>query len=130
MVQDAEVHADEDKRRREEAETRNQAETLVYQTENFLKENEEKVSDDVKSKVNSALDEAKEALKGEDIERINSAVEKLASESQAIGQAMYSESGAAADSGAEGGATGSAESQAGDEDVMDAEIVDEDEKKQ
>jgi molecular chaperone DnaK len=128
MVKDAEAHADEDKARREEAETRNQAETLVYQTEKFVKENDEKVPDEVKTKVNAAIDEAKEALKGEDIEKIKAAVEKLATESQAIGQAMY------ADSGAEAGAEGAAGAGAGaegadkakDDDVVDAEIVDDD----
>ncbi|WP_020499450.1 molecular chaperone DnaK [Sciscionella marina] len=129
MVKDAEAHAEEDKQRREEAEVRNQAETLVYQTEKFVKDNDEKVPDEVKTKVNAAIDEAKEALKGEDIERIKASVEKLASESQAIGQSMYADSGAEAAGGAEGAASGAEAKDAGAEDVVDAEIVDEDEKK-
>ncbi|WP_031465656.1 molecular chaperone DnaK [Sciscionella sediminilitoris] len=129
MVKDAEAHAEEDKQRREEAEVRNQAETLVYQTEKFVKDNDEKVPDEVKTKVNAAIDEAKEALKGEDIERIKASVEKLAQESQAIGQSMYADSGAEAAGGAEGAASGAEAKDAGAEDVVDAEIVDEDEKK-
>src|SRR6201999_211471 len=83
MVKDAEAHAEEDKQRREEAEVRNQAETLVYQTEKFLKDNEDKVPADAKEKVNSAILEANEALKGEDTAKIKAAVEKLSQESQA-----------------------------------------------
>ncbi|MDI2032321.1 molecular chaperone DnaK [Saccharopolyspora sp. TS4A08] len=133
MVSDAEAHADEDKKRREEAEARNQAETLVYQTEKVLKENDEKLPEETKTKVKGAIDEVNEALKGEDVDAISSAVEKLATESQALGQALYADAGAAAagDAGA-GDAAGEAGagSSAKDDDVVDAEIVDdEDEKK-
>jgi len=132
MVKDAEAHAEEDKTRREEAEVRNQAETLVYQTEKFVKDNDEKLTADIKDKVNAALKEAQEALKGTDIPAIKTAMEKLATESQAMGSAMYAASaptaesadGASAGAGAAGGA-----SSAGADDVVDAEIVDEDEKK-
>ncbi|GAB3912764.1 molecular chaperone DnaK [Kibdelosporangium lantanae] len=128
MVKDAEAHADEDKRRREEAETRNQAETLVYQTEKFLKDNEDKVPADAKEKVNAAILEANEALKGEDTAKIKAAVEKLSQESQAMGAAMYAASNAqgAGDAGQPGGAGGSTPPK---DDVVDAEIVDEDDKK-
>jgi molecular chaperone DnaK len=134
MVKDAEAHADEDKGRREEAEVRNQAETLVYQTEKFVKDNDEKLSTDVKDKVNAAIKEAQEALKGTDIAAIKAAVEKLATESQAMGTAMYANTGgeSAAAGGAPGGAHGdgaSAPGESGPNDVVDAEIVDEDEKK-
>ncbi|ONI82276.1 molecular chaperone DnaK [Saccharothrix sp. ALI-22-I] len=126
MIKDAEAHAEEDKRRRDEAEVRNQAETLVYQTEKVLKENEDKIPAEVKDKVNAAIAETTEALKGEDIAKIRTAVEKLATESQAIGQSLYANAAPTAD-----GAAGSAS--AGDapkaDDVVDAEIVDEDEKK-
>jgi molecular chaperone DnaK len=125
MVKDAEAHAEEDKRRREEAETRNQAETLVYQTEKFLKDNEDKVPADAKEKVNAAILEANEALKGEDTAKIKAAVEKLSQESQAMGAAMYASANAET---AAGGATGGAGTPPKD-DVVDAEIVDEDEKK-
>jgi molecular chaperone DnaK len=130
MVKDAEAHAEEDKRRRDEAEVRNQAETLVYQTEKVVKENEEKLPDDVKEKVKAAIDETNEALKGTDIAVVRSAVEKLATESQAIGTALYANTGATAP-GAEGaeGAPGAAAGDKGADDVVDAEIVDEDEKK-
>ncbi|MEV4648034.1 molecular chaperone DnaK [Saccharopolyspora sp. NPDC049357] len=135
MVSDAEAHAEEDKKRREEAEARNQAETLVYQTEKVLKENDEKLPEETKTKVKGAIDEVNEALKGEDVDAISSAVEKLATESQALGQALYADAGAAAAGGAGAGdAAGEAgagsSSSAKDDDVVDAEIVDdEDEKK-
>ncbi|TCP57244.1 molecular chaperone DnaK [Tamaricihabitans halophyticus] len=133
MVKDAEAHAEEDKQRREEAEVRNQAESLVYQTEKFVKDNDEKVPEETKTKVNSALDEAKEALKGDDTEKIKSAMENLTTISQEMGSALYANTGAAA-AGAEGaGAAGpdaeGASAAGGDakaEDVVDAEIVDED----
>jgi molecular chaperone DnaK len=127
MMRDAEEHAEEDRQRRDEAETRNQAESLVYQTEKFLKENDEKLPSDVKDKVNAALGEAQEALKGTDTAAIRAAMEKLATESQALGQALYSENAAgagaagAAGTGAEGAETGG---NAGADDVVDAEIVD------
>ncbi|MEB3371136.1 molecular chaperone DnaK [Saccharopolyspora mangrovi] len=134
MVSDAEAHAEEDKKRREEAEARNQAETLVYQTEKVLKENDEKLPEETKTKVKGAIDEVNEALKGEDVDAISSAVEKLATESQALGQALYADAGAAAAGDAAGDAAGEAgagaSSSAKDDDVVDAEIVDdEDEKK-
>jgi molecular chaperone DnaK len=131
MVKDAEAHAEEDKRRRDEAEVRNQAETLVYQTEKVVKENEDKLPEDVKEKVKAAVAETNEALKGTDIAAVRAAVEKLATESQAIGTALYANTGAAP--GAEGteGAPGAAagDNNKGADDVVDAEIVDEDEKK-
>ncbi|MGV9827244.1 MULTISPECIES: molecular chaperone DnaK [unclassified Gordonia (in: high G+C Gram-positive bacteria)] len=120
MIKDAEAHAEEDRKRREEAETRNQAESLVNQTEKFLKDNEDKVPGDVKDKVNAAIAEANEALKGTDIATIKTAIEKLSTQSQEMGQAIYAASAADSANGAapEGG-TG------GDDDVVDAEVVDE-----
>jgi molecular chaperone DnaK len=101
-----------------------QAESLVYQTEKFIKDNDEKLPADVKDKVNAALGEAQEALKGTDTAMIRSAMEKLATESQALGQALYKDSGAAAGDGAPtGGPSGSATGT--HDDVVDAEIVDE-----
>ena len=128
MMRDAEEHAEEDRKRREEAETRNQAESLVYQTEKFIKDNDEKLPADVKDKVNAVLGEAQEALKGNDTVAIRAAMEKLATESQALGQALYSDSPAAGGTGdgaAAGGPTGSAGSSSNADDVVDAEIVDE-----
>ncbi|WP_299570226.1 molecular chaperone DnaK [uncultured Williamsia sp.] len=119
MVKDAEAHADEDRKRREEAETRNQAESLVNQTEKFLKENEDKVPAEAKEKVESAISEANEALKGTDLAAIKSAVEKLSTESQALGQAIYANASADADAAQGGPSAGGAD------DVVDAEVVDE-----
>ncbi|MBY6686476.1 molecular chaperone DnaK [Rhodococcus sp. BP-149] len=119
MVKDAEAHAEEDKTRREEAETRNQAESLVYQTEKFVKDNEDKVPAETKEKVESAIAEARTALNGTDIAAIKAAVEKLSTESQALGQALY-ESAAADGAGADGAAPTD-----GSDDVVDAEVVDE-----
>ncbi|WP_410871266.1 molecular chaperone DnaK [Nocardia sp. A7] len=126
MVADAEAHAADDKARREEAETRNQAESLVHQTEKFI--NEQKLSEggaqvsaDQLAKVENAVAEAKQALEGTDISAVKSAVEKLATESQALGQAIY-EASAAAD--AQSG-NGAGPSQADDDQVVDAEVVDE-----
>jgi molecular chaperone DnaK len=132
MMRDAEQHAEEDKKRRDEAEVRNQAETLVYQTEKFVKDNDEKLPADVKDGVNAALGEAQEALKGTDTDKIKAAMEKLATESQKLGAALYQQQGA--EGGAAGGAAGGAGAQgagnqAGSDDVVDAEIVDEDDKK-
>ncbi|MFB9906840.1 molecular chaperone DnaK [Allokutzneria oryzae] len=125
MMKDAEAHADEDKKRREEAEVRNQAETLVYQTEKFLKDNEEKVPAEAKEKVAAAVTAAQEALKGTDISAIKDAVEKLNAESQALGQAMYAQAApeGAAGAGAQAGADAKAD------DVVDAEIVDDEKDK-
>jgi molecular chaperone DnaK len=128
MMRDAEAHAEEDRKRRDEAEVRNQAETLVYQTEKFVKDNDEKLPADVKEKVNSAITEAQEALKGNDIATIRSAMEKLATESQALGAALYEQSGAAAGAPQDGPPQGSSAGQGAD-DVVDAEIVDDDAKK-
>ncbi|HEY7592770.1 MAG TPA: molecular chaperone DnaK [Actinophytocola sp.] len=132
MVKDAEAHAEEDKKRREEAEVRNQAETLVYQTEKFVKDNDDKIPGEVKEKVNVAIKDAQEALKGTDTAAIKTAMEKLATESQAMGSAMYAQSGAQAqggggDAGAQGDQGGEQAAPSG-EDVVDAEIVDEDKK--
>ncbi|WP_326567189.1 molecular chaperone DnaK [Amycolatopsis rhabdoformis] len=131
MVKDAEAHAEEDKKRREEAETRNQAETLVYQTEKFVKDNEDKLPEDLKGKVKTAIDEAQEALKGTDSAKIRESIEKLNTASQELGTALYANQGAA---GAEGAAPGADAGSAGAgqdkaDDVVDAEIVEEDEKK-
>ncbi|SOE12701.1 molecular chaperone DnaK [Streptomyces sp. 2323.1] len=127
MRQEAEQYADEDTKRREAAETRNQAEQLVYQTEKFLKDNEEKVPGEVKTEVEEALTELKEKLKGEDTAEIRTATEKVAAVSQKLGQAMYADAqGAQAAEGAEGAAGEQAKA---DDDVVDAEIVDDEKPK-
>ncbi|NGP08558.1 molecular chaperone DnaK [Rhodococcus sp. 14C212] len=119
MIKDAEAHAEEDRKRREEAEVRNQAESLVHQTEKFLQENGDKVAADAKSKVEAAIKETKDALAGTDIAAVKTAVEKLGTESQALGQSLYESQ--AADAGAAAG-DGAA---AGSDNVVDAEVVDE-----
>jgi len=121
MMKDAEAHAEDDKQRRDEAEVRNQAESLVHQTEKFVQDNEDKVPAELKSKVEAAIAEANEALKGTDTAAIKTAVEKLGTESQALGEAIYASATAAAaeGQGAEGATAGA------DDDVVDAEVVDE-----
>ncbi len=123
MVKDAEAHAEEDAKRREEAEARNQGDTLVYQTEKLLKEQGDKLSGDEKQKVEDALASLKSALGGDDIGAIKDATEALMTASQEFTQKLY-ESAAQAEGSA--GATGGAGATAADDDeVVDAEIVDE-----
>ncbi|MFF8262684.1 molecular chaperone DnaK [Streptomyces virginiae] len=122
MVREAEQHAEEDRRRKEEAETRNSAEQLVYQTEKLLRENEGKVPADLRTEVESAVAELKEALKGEDATLIRNATQHASAAAQKIGTALYADSQGAAG----GGAAGSGGEPSGeDEEVVDAEIVDE-----
>jgi len=128
MMREAEQHAEEDKQRREDAEVRNQAESLVYQTEKFVKENDEKLPADVKDGVNAALGEAQEALKGTDTATIKAAVEKLATESQKMGSALYQQPGADGATADPGQAQSGASADSAD-DVVDAEIVDEEKDK-
>jgi len=126
MVREAEQYADEDRQRREQVETRNQAESLVYSTEKFLEENGDKVGDDVKIEVQTDVDALKKALENDDTEAVRSAVTKLGESSQKMGAAMYAAAGDAA-----GAEDAGASSDGGDAegDVVDAEIIDEDEKK-
>ena len=115
MVKDAEAHAADDKRRREEAETKNAAEQLAYSTEKLIKDNEDKLPEDVKKEVQEDVDALKSALAGDDIEKVKQAQDKLMASSQKMGEAIYSakpEEPAA---------------EASKEDVVDAEVVDEDE---
>jgi molecular chaperone DnaK len=132
MVADAETHADEDRKRREAAEARNQAETLVFQTEKFIADNDEKLPSDIKEKVQAAVGELQEALKGEDTEAIKAASEKVATESQQLGQALYAQQQADGTAGGTAGAAGAAGDPGADtggpDDVVDAEIVDDDKK--
>ncbi|WP_029138586.1 molecular chaperone DnaK [Nakamurella lactea] len=125
MIKDAEAHAEEDKARREEAEVRNSAEQLVNQTEKFLAENGEKLPDEPKERVNTAIGKVNEALKGTDIAVLKSAVEELANESQQLGSALYAQSQAADAAAAADGTAGAAGAAGGDDDIVDAEIVDE-----
>jgi molecular chaperone DnaK len=126
MTADAEAHAEEDRRRREEAEVRNSAEQLVYQTEKFMRDNDDKIPADAKANVAEPLEELKKALQGTDVEAIKAAVDKVATASQALGTAMYAASqGGASDPGfGPSDNPGSA-----DDDIVDAEVIDEDERK-
>jgi molecular chaperone DnaK len=124
MVRDAEEYAEEDRKRREEAEVRNQADSLVYQTEKFLGENEEKVPEDIKSEVREALAEVKKALESNDTEAIKTASEHAAQVSQKMGTAIYQQAQAQQASSQSESANGSSDTQDDDE-VVEAEIVDE-----
>ncbi|MDA5283603.1 molecular chaperone DnaK [Streptomyces sp. NPDC054904] len=127
MRQEAEQYADEDLRRKEAAESRNQGEQLVYQTEKFLADNAEKVPADVKTEVETAVTELKDKLKGDDAAEIRTATEKLAAVSQKLGQAIYAD--AQASQAAGGAAAGDAGQAKADDDVVDAEIVDDEKPK-
>jgi molecular chaperone DnaK len=123
MMADAEKYAEEDRLRREEAEVRNRAESLAYTTEKFLSENTDKVPDDIKSEVESAVADLKKSLEGTDTEAIRTATEHAAQVSQKMGTAIYAQSQASAQAGEAG------ESQTGpdaDDEVVEAEIVDDD----
>ncbi len=124
MVRDAEQHAEEDRRRKEEAETRNQADTLVYQTRKLLKDQGDKISGPEKEGVEQALSELESALKGSDLNVIKDGTEKLMNVSQTFAQQLYER--AAADQAAAGGASSGGGAAAADDDVVDAEIVDDD----
>ncbi|AKJ08691.1 molecular chaperone DnaK [Streptomyces incarnatus] len=122
MVREAEQHAEEDRKRREDAETRNQAEQLVYSTEKLIRDNPDKIPADARSETESAISELKERLKGEDTAAIRQATERAAEAAQKIGTAMYERS--RTESQTPPGADTSAA--ASDEGVVDAEIVDDD----
>jgi molecular chaperone DnaK len=121
MMKDAEAHAEEDKRLREEAEVRNTADSLVFQTEKLLKEQGEKVSADERTKIEDTLKRLKDALAGADIEAVKSAHEALISASQEFAQRIYAAAQSTTDDAA---GTGSGDSAPSDDEVADAEIVD------
>jgi molecular chaperone DnaK len=126
MVKDAEAHAEEDRQRRAEAEVRNNADSLVYQTEKVLRDQGDKVPTEEKAAVEGPLSDLKKALEGTDVEAIKNATEKLMAASQSFSQKLYE--AAARDANATGtsasGQTTGA-SGASDEEIVDAEIVDE-----
>lgn len=126
MVKDAEAHAEDDRRRKEEAEIRNNADGLVYQIEKLLREQGDKLPDDEKTRVEAALKDLKESLGGTDNEAIKRATESLATASQTATQKLYEAAAAANSGGGSGGSgDGGASSSAADDEVIDAEIVDE-----
>ncbi|MDA2969001.1 MAG: Hsp70 family protein, partial [Actinomycetota bacterium] len=123
MVKDAEAHAEEDKKRREEAEVRNNADSLVYQTEKVLREQGEKLAAEDKTAVEGPLADLRSALNGSDTDTIKNATEKLMTASQAFSQKLYE--AASRDANAAGTSASGQESGANDSDIVDAEIVDE-----
>jgi molecular chaperone DnaK len=121
MVREAEEHAAEDKARRESAETRNGAEQLAYSIEKLIKENEDKLPEDVKNEVQGDVDELKTALAGDDDAAVKTAYDKLVESQGKLGEAIYAAGQA---EGAEAAPEGEA---ASDDDVVDAEVVEDDE---
>jgi molecular chaperone DnaK len=139
MVKDAEAHADEDKKRREETETRNMAESLVFSTEKFLSESGDKLTDEQRSPVDTALADLKDAIKPESTlsrDEIQAKIDHLNEESQKMGAAMYAAAAEQGESGdvpggeaSDGAEQGTANDGGSDEDVVDAEVVEDDEEK-
>ena len=118
MMKDAEAHAEEDRRRREEAEARNQAESVVYQTEKLLKENGDKLDEADRRQVEDALQETRDALKGSDVDAIKRSSDQLLTASQKFAEVLYRSAQAGAGQPGPGASTGG-------EEVVDAEVVDE-----
>jgi molecular chaperone DnaK len=118
MVREAEEHAAEDKKRREEQETRNSAEQLVYQTEKLMKDNDDKLPEDVKSSVQADVDALKSALAGEDVDAVKTAFDTLVQSQQKLGEEIYKQQ-----------PEGEAAPESSAEDVVDAEVIDDEEKK-
>ncbi|WP_196717167.1 molecular chaperone DnaK [Actinomyces trachealis] len=125
MVKEAEAHAEEDKKRREEAETRNAAEQQAYSIEKLLKDNKDKLPEDIHSEVSSAVDELKKTLEGTDIEPIRTAQTKLNDVAQKIGEALYASEQAAQAAGE----AAPQEASAAEDDIVDAEIIDDEDTK-
>jgi len=136
MTKDAELHSDEDRRYKEEVEVKNRADSLVYSVEKTLKENREKVSEDDAKNIEAAVEEAKKAIQEGQIETINASVEKLTTASHKLAEAMYKQqqapsseappSGQAEQAGTAGGDSG--EKAKGEGEVIDAEVVEGDDK--
>lgn len=129
MVKEAEAHAAEDKKRREDAEVRNGAEQAVYRIEKLLKDNAEKLPEDAVAPVKEAVENLKKANEGEDIEAIKAAMSALEEKSQAIGQALYANAQNESAGEEKTEAPKPAENSGSDDDVIDAEVIDEEENK-
>jgi len=127
MVKDAELHAEEDKKRREEADTRNQAEAFAYSMEKQIADNRDKLPAEVVTEVEADIAAVKSALEGEDADAVKTSYEKLGASSQKIGEALYASEQAAPQSA--DGAPQANDRSAADEDVVDAEIVDDEEER-
>ncbi|HUH08872.1 MAG TPA: molecular chaperone DnaK [Egibacteraceae bacterium] len=127
MIRDAEAHAEEDRRRKEEAETRNSADNLLYQTDKLVRDNGDKISAELKAQLEEAQGKVREALKGEDLDAIRTSTDDLMRTSQEVGQALYA-AGASEQAGqqtASDFASGDGPQADSDEDIVDAEVVDE-----
>jgi molecular chaperone DnaK len=133
MVKDAEEHAAEDKARREATDTRNTAEQLAYSVDKLIADNSDKLPEEVKTEVQADVDALKKALEGTDDAAVKTAFEKLQASQTKLGEAIYSQAGspdgATGAAGAEGAPAGGSKTGSSDEDIVDAEIVDEEEKK-
>ena len=140
VTKEGELHADEDRRRKEEIEVKNKADSMVYSVEKLLKENRDKISESDAKSIESALEDAKKTLQEGDISKINAAVDRLTSASHKLAEAMYKQASTArAAQGAPGSAAGASTSTSGgagpqggskgDGEVIDAEVVDSDDKK-
>ena len=121
MMKDAEAHAAEDAERKEAAETRNIAESLVYQTEKFVKENEDKITPEQKADLDAAVEELKAALAADDTAAIKAGIDRVSAKSQEVGAAMYA-------AGAEAASDGGGSDTGADEDIVEGEVIDEDTK--
>jgi molecular chaperone DnaK len=136
MTKEGELHAEEDRRHRDDVETKNRADSLVYSVEKMLKENREKISESDAKNIESALEDAKKTIQEGDISKINAAVERLTSASHKLAEAMYKQASTAraaqetaGPSAAAPGATGAGGKSKGNGEVIDAEVVDSDDKK-
>lgn len=136
MIKDAKEHEADDKKAKENADTRNQAEAFAYSTEKLVKDNEKKLSKDVVTEVNSKISALKDALKGQDIDKIKNAQQQLMTSAQKIGQELYQNGGAqnangsgAAQSASSSNAGSNSSSSDSDDDVVDAQVVDDDKNK-
>jgi molecular chaperone DnaK len=127
MVREAEEHAAEDKARRESAEVRNNAEQLAYSIEKLIKENDDKLPDDVKTEVQADVDALKTALQAEDDDAVNAAYEKLSQSQTKLGEAIYNSTETSKNAEAPEDAGSGDGAAASDEDIVDAELVDDDE---
>ena len=132
MVKEAEAHEAEDKKRKEDAETRNQAEAFAYSTEKLVNDNKDKLSDDIVKEVTDKVNALKEALKGDDTEKIKTAQTELMTAAQKIGQVLYAQQGAegaaAGAAGADGAGASAGSASGSDDDTVEAEVVDDDDK--
>jgi molecular chaperone DnaK len=133
MTKEGEAHAEEDRRRKEEVETKNRADSLVYSVEKMLKENRDKISESDAKNIEAALEDAKKQIQEGDISKINAAVDRLTSASHKLAEAMYKQASTARAPqeapGASARASGAQDKGKGDGEVIDAEVVDSDDKK-